>query len=223
MSFFSTVVRGIGVFALFAGLVGCAVEPATQALLDAYRINRSEGAQPAAAGLKPGFKYLRVQIDGREIFLVRGYVDQHPDGSVEVWYSADADALRLRDGRVVGVTMKSGPEWLNVSFAHLPGWDAVGSRTEFDRVRDVGPGYRYGIKEKMLLRRIAPPDNSQLRLVPASSLTWFEEGVQGVSDIPPARYAVDSGAHRVVYGEQCLSSEYCFSWQDWSSTGMGAR
>lgn len=208
-------------------LSGCAVEPASQAVVDAYRLMRSEGAaQQSAVELNPNFRYLRVQIGMREVFMVLGYVDQLPDGPVQVWYSAEADVLRLRDGRVVGATMKSGTDWLSVTFAHLPSWETVGSQAVFDRARDESPGYRYGIKEKLLIRRIAPPDDSQLKLIPASSFTWFEEIVQGGVDILPARYAVgldSAGAHQVIYAEQCLSSEYCFSWQSWPPSGRGAR
>ena len=214
-------------FALATCLAGCAVEPASQAVVDAYRLMRSEGvARQSAVELNPNFRYLRVQIGTREVFMVLGYVDQLPDGPVQVWYSADADVLRLRDGRVVGATMKSGTDWLSVTFAHLPSWEAVGSQAVFDRARDESPGYRYGIKEKLLIRRITPPDDSQLKLVPASSLTWFEETVQGGADGLPARYAVSlngAGAHQVVYAEQCLSSEYCFSWQSWPPSSKGAH
>lgn len=218
-------------FVLAACLSGCAVEPASQAVLDAYRLMRSEGAaQQPAVELNPNFRYLRVQIDTREVFMVLGYVDRLPEGPVQVWYSAEADVLRLRDGRVVGATMKSGTDWLSVTFTHLPSWETLGSQAVFDRVvfdraRDVSPGYRYGIKEKLLIRRIAPPDDSQLKLVPASSLAWFEETVQGGADILPARYAVslDGATHQVVYAEQCLSSDYCFSWQSWPSSGKGAH
>lgn len=212
--------------ALLVCLTGCAVEPASQAMLDAYRLMRSEGtAQQSAVRLNPNFRYLRVQIGEREVFMALGYVDQFPEGSVQVWYSAEADVLHLRDGRVVGATMKSGTDWLSVAFAHLPSWEAVGDQAMFDRTRDVSPGYRYGIKEKLLIRRIAPPDDSQLKLIPASTLSWFEEAVQGDTSGRPARYAVslDGAAHQVVYAEQCLSSEYCFSWQSWPSSGKGVR
>lgn len=215
------------VLALAACLAGCAIEPASQAVVDAYRLMRSEGvAQQSAVELNPNFRYLRVQIGTREVFMVLGYVDQLPEGPVQVWYSAEADVLRLRDGRVVGATMKSGTDWLSVTFAHLPSWEAVGSQAVFARARDESPGYRYGIKEKLLIRRIAPPDDSQLKLVPASSLAWFEETVQGGVDGLPARYAVGldgAGSHQVIYAEQCLSSEYCFSWQSWPSSGKSAH
>ncbi len=212
---------------LLACLGGCAVEPASQAVLDAYRLIHSEGAADSSGrGLNPDLKYLRVQIDEREVFMALGYVDPTPDGPVEVWYSADADVLRLRDGRVVSAIMKTGTNWLSVSFSHLPDWDRVGEQAEFERTRDVSPGYRYGIHEKMLIRRIEPPKDAQLKTIPLSSLTWFEETVQGEAAARPARYAVrlDSpGAHQVVYAEQCLSGEYCFSWQDWPYSSKGTH
>lgn len=205
-------------------LSGCAVNPASQAMIDAYRVIRSE--EVYAPRPNPNFDYLRVQVEEREFFMVLGSVDQAPDGPVHVWHDANRDVLRLRDGRVVGATLKTGTNWLAVSFAHLPRWEAVDSQVTFERSRDVSPGYQYGIKEKVLIRRIAPPDDTQLQRVPASSLTWFEETVQGAADARPARYAVslnDGGAHRVVYAEQCLSSEFCFSWQSWPSSNKGTH
>lgn len=214
----------LGVLALMAG---CAVEPASQSMMDAYRLMRSGGvAEQAAQGLNPDFRYLRVQVGEREVFMVLGYVDPTSDGPAEVWYSAEADVLRLRDGRVVGATMKTGTDWLAVSFMHLPSWDSVGEQAVFERTRDESPGYRYGIHEKMLIHRIAPPKDSRLKVIPASSLSWFEESVQGGADGHPARYAVrlDAvGSHRVIYAEQCLSGEFCFSWQDWPYSSKGTH
>jgi len=196
-------------------------------MLDAYRsIGSEHGSVHAGPSLNPNINYLRVQVEERELFMVLGSVDQTADGPVQVWYDSSRDVLRLRDGRVVGATLKTGTNWLAVSFMHLPHWGAVGSQAVFDRYRDVSPGYQYGIKEKMLIRRIEVPDDSNLQRVPASSLAWFEETVQGNADIRPARYAVrldDGGTHQVVYAEQCLSSEFCFSWQFLPSANKGAQ
>jgi len=102
----------------------------------------------------------------------------------------------------------------------------VGGESWFDRVRDESPGYRYGIAEKLRIRSIAAPADSQLKNIPPASLSWFEESVQGDTGLPSARYAVksDSGGHpSVMYAEQCLSSEYCFSWQVWPSSNKGTH
>ena len=192
--------------------------------MDVYRVTVPQGQ--ATAKLNPNLKYLRVMVDGREIFMALGYVDGTPDGPVQVWYSARGDVLRLRDGRVVGATLKTDTSWLDVTFSHLPRWEAIAGPVAFERSRDVSPGYRYGIREKMLIRPVAIPDDTLLKCVPPSSLVWFEEVVQGDTSAPPARYAVEfgpGGMHQVVYAEQCLSVEFCFSWQDWPSPGKEAR
>ena len=210
-------------FGMCALLSGCALDPASRAMNDLYRLMHTEAG---AAQLNPSLSYLRLQTGGREIFMALGYVDQTPDGPVEVWYSGEADVLRLRDGRVIGATMKRGVNWLAVSFSSLPSWDAVVGESWFDRVRDESPGYRYGIAEKLRIRPIAAPADSQLKNIPPASLSWFEESVQGDTGLPSARYAVksDSAApHRVIYAEQCLSSEYCFSWQVWPSSNKGTH
>ncbi|MDX8379213.1 MAG: YjbF family lipoprotein [Gallionella sp.] len=214
--------RVVGLFlVLMVGLAGCAVEPATQAILDAYQIIGSQDALPQPK-LNPKLSYLRVAIAGRVAFMVLGYVDSTPQGSVEVWYSAEGDVLKLRDGRVVGVSLKRGVNWLSVTFAHLPKWDAIGDQASFERTHDESPGYRYGIKEKMMIRRINPPEDTQLKRVPVSSLVWYEESVEGGGVGRPSRYALGrDDAHQVVYAEQCLTSKFCFSWQRWPYNHKG--
>jgi hypothetical protein len=199
-----------------ASLTGCTTSPATQALLDAYQLGKTgEISRGKSSRLNPKFKYLRVQIDQREIILVLGYVDKSPDGPVEVWYSALGEVLRLREGRLIGATMNRGTDWLNVSFNHLPRWEQMGTQTTFERSRDVSPGYQYGIKEKIIIKSIAQPSDSQLKHISPASLNWFEESTEGEKALPPSRYGVNfSGGHaQVVYAEQCLSNSFCFSWQ----------
>ncbi len=209
--------------ALVFSLAGCAVEPASQAILDAYKVMRAEGSAAADGRLNPNYKYLRVQVGERVLFMARGYLDPSPDGPVEVWYSADRNVLRLLNGRVVGVTMKSGIDWSAVTFSHLPAWNELGGQAVFERTRDVNPGYRYGIRDKMLIRRILPPADTNLKTVPASALVWYEESVQGGDQVRSARYAVDDASHKVVYAEQCLSAEFCLSWQSWPHSSKGTH
>jgi hypothetical protein len=94
------------------------------------------------------------------------------------------------------------------------------------------PGYRTGIRERLVVRAIAPPSRSALRGIEPETLTWFEERAEpasgaaafwraatGPSDaLPPGRYAVDltGGTENVIYSEQCLAPDLCFSWQRWS-------
>jgi len=95
------------------------------------------------------------------------------------------------------------------------------------------PGYRFGVKDALSLRVVEAPGRSALQGLDPQRLTWFEERVEsgtgawlsgivggsaGVDAVlPAARYAVDfSGSKEtVVYGEQCLAAELCFTWQRW--------
>jgi len=83
----------------------------------------------------------------------------------------------------------------------------------------------------LFLRVVDAPGRSALQGLDAQKLTWFEENSQppqvagqlsfphfgSSATLPPARYAMDSrdGKEMVVYGEQCLSRELCFTWQRW--------
>lgn len=210
---------------VFTCLGGCAIEPSSRAVVDVYRFFRADQSPvKVTTGLDPAFRYLRVQVGRRELFVALGYVEQHADGPIEVWYSPTREVLRLRDGRLIGASMSFGADWLSVSFANLPRWNEIGDETFFERNRDVSPGYRYGIKEKMFIRRVPAPADSNLQLLPAASLIWFEEqAVNG--DLPAARYGVDmsQASPQVIYAEQCLSPETCFSWQRWQPEKASRR
>jgi hypothetical protein len=187
--------------------------------------------------LDPKFHYMRVMVQGQVAFLVLGFLDNHPQGPVEVWYSGQKEAIRLQNGRLIGVVGLA-TEWRGVVLPELPSWAAMArskDATNWVRVRDVMPGYRFGLRDALVVRQIAVPASSALLNVDPKALTWFEERFQadsgaerttffpnissGPSDqlLPPARYAVDlrDGVETVVYGEQCLSVEFCFTWQKW--------
>ena len=214
-------------------LTSCAssTNAVVQTMRDAVQGNRNV----TDAGLNPAFRYIRVTIDGRVSFLALGGEDKHPQGPIEVWFSGEREVLRLQNGRLVGASGVT-TEWRSVTLPAMPTWaELASSRRPFQwmRIRDVMPGYRYGIRDELVLRPISPPQKSALQGVDAQSLSWFEErfqtgtaagrltklvtniGVDGV--LPPARYAVDlrDGKEVVVYGEQCLAPELCFTWQKW--------
>jgi len=183
------------------------------------------------ARLNPAFRYLRVTIDGRVAFLALGSEDKHPQGPVEVWFSGQREVVRLQNGRIVGVAGLT-TEWRNVVLPEMPSWSAVAvakQPVQWVRMRDVMPGYRFGVRDELSLRPILVPQKSALQGVDPKSFSWFEEQVRSDSrstifaslasemPLPPARYAVDlrDGKEVVVYGEQCLAAELCFTWQRW--------
>ncbi|MGQ0523963.1 MAG: YjbF family lipoprotein [Betaproteobacteria bacterium] len=187
------------------------------------------------ARLNPNFSYLRITLGGRVAFLALGGVDPHPDGPVEVWYSALREVVRTQNGRVVGVTgFKT--EWRNVSVSGALSWGAASQAQrpqQWVRIRDVMPGYRYGVRDELELNVIVAPARSELKDVDPHALTWFEERMRsdtgylasllqsggGANLLPVARYAVDlrGGKEAVIYAEQCIAPDTCFTWQRWSA------
>lgn len=175
------------------------------------------------AKLNPNLRYLRVTISGRVVLLALGYLDPHPYGTIEVWYSAEREVVRLQNGRLVGAVGAT-TEWRNVVVPELPGWDKLasgGAPLQWSRARDVMPGYHYGLRDTLSLTLVPPPPKSALQGLDPNELTWFEERLAeddlSKTTLPVARYAVQvSGTQSiVVYGEQCLGPQMCFTWQRW--------
>lgn len=211
------------VLSLVAALSGCST--AGNAILQTlpYAYGRNPGVDNAR--LNPNFRYLRVTVGGRVALLALGYVDSDPQGPIEVWYSAERELLRLQNGRLVGAVGLT-TEWRNVRLHELPSWSAAahgGEALHWTRTRDVMPGYRFGVKDALSLRVVEAPQRSALQGLDAQRLSWFEEQLE--SGLPPARYAVDFSGDKetVVYGEQCLAVDLCFTWQRWPVTAAGTK
>ena len=209
------------------GLTGCT--PGLGAAVASLRQVVAPASGADETKLDPNFAYLRVTRGKHVGLLWRGSMEQSPDGPIEVYYSGTGEVVRLRDGRLMGV-LGLETEWRYVADP-APGWaEVVNSRgaAAFIRIRDVMPGYRSGVRDELVLRPVAAPPRSALRAVDPRSLEWFEESVlargstriPGVASdrLPPARYAIDLAGKQpvVVYSEQCLAPELCFTWQRWS-------
>ena len=189
-------------------------------------------AAPETARLDPKFSYLRVTRASHVGLLWRGSTEASAEGTTEVYYSGTGEVVRLLNGRVVGA-LGLATEWRKVSLG-APSWRAADAQPEgvsFVRVRDVMPGYRSGVRDELVVRRAPAPARSALRGINAAALTWFEEHSRGgatlgrfsaadprMTGLPPARYAVDfsTSPEQVVYAEQCLAHDLCFTWQRWS-------
>lgn len=175
-----------------------------------------ESDSSATATLNPGIRYLRVTISDRVVLLALGYVDAHPLGPIDVWYSTQGEVLRLQNGHVVGLT-GADIEWREARLSAMPAWPAKGgSPSSYSRTRDVMPGYRFGMVDQLSIRAIETPVRSRLVSVPPQGLRWFEEfEINGV--LPPSRFAVTkiAGEEVAIYGEQCISPAVCLSWQQW--------
>ena len=205
---------------------GCA--DSTSAIVQSLRYTVQGGSADVSAKLDPALRYLRATVRGKPALLVLGYVEPDPRGPIQVWYSAQREVVRIQNGRIVGAAGMV-VEWRNVQLSDVPSWAAIArdKATSILRVRDVMPGYRYGVRDTLSTRATPAPPRSALRDLDPQSLAWFEESAdgdavaRGVLDektiLPVSRYAVSfrDGSEEVVYGEQCLSAELCFTWQRW--------
>jgi group 4 capsule polysaccharide lipoprotein GfcB/YjbF len=206
---------------LVAAIGGCATS--TNAIVQTMQSALGRGRGTEDAKLNPDFRYLRVTIGGRVVLLALGYLDKHPQGTIEVWYSAEREVVRLQNGRLVGAAGLT-TEWRNVVLPDFPDWSALasgGAPLRWSRTRDVMPGYRYGLRDSLALHVVPPPPKSALQGLEPKELTWFEERLAGEAlpktALPAARYAVQLAGKEgiVVYGEQCLAPQTCFTWQRW--------
>ena len=193
---------------------GCA-DPST-AVLQTLRqtVSRDNSAAADAFKLDPRFRYLRVTHEGGVAILILGGVDKDPRGTIQA-------VLKLQNGRLVGNTGLV-PEWRSVTVPELPAWSqlvADQKPVQWERIRDVMPGYHYGVRDQLILSVIPTPRSTGLVRMDPAKLTWFEERTQASTDerLPPARYAVQGDT--VIYGEQCVSAQNCIKWQRWPAGG----
>jgi hypothetical protein len=202
-------------------LSGCA--PGSGALYDTLKgvspLSKSSG-EPV--GLVSGLDYLRVNNGGVVTYLALWGVEPGPDGQREVWISGSRELVKTVDGRVVS-TAGLPVDWRETRFDGIPSWRSLSgavAAASFVRERDVMPGYRYGIRERLQLTRAVPTQESRLENLAPEGAEWFEERVLGLDSglpvMPSNWYAVVKGADgagQVVAGTHCMSPEYCWVWR----------
>jgi hypothetical protein len=193
-------------------LAGCqGVHPVMDTALVAWPW-RSQYAQ-----LLPGFEYMVVTLEGRATVVVLGSreIKSMPDEVElhEYWYSSQKEMLHLVNGRIhtaLGFTT----EWRSQQ-ANPPRWpDVAKSRYEvsWSRELDLMPGYRFGEVQHVWTQTIPEPSKLPEGVKPGAN--WFADDVQARSlqGRPwtfQQRFAVLNG--QVVYSEQCLAPQVCFS------------
>jgi hypothetical protein len=211
----------LGLLLSLLALTGCIQTPVTQTLVEAF--GKGSGNNIDAIKLNPNLKYLRVTVRDRAVLMVLGYLENTPQGNLETWYSSEGEVLKLLNGRVLA-TNGLELDWRSVAYTSLPQWSELNSLNsnitpnEFSRTHDQMPAYKFGISETVQIYGVNAPSNSNLIGLPANQLKWVEEKVKGTSHgLPSARYGLgtNDGHPVVVYGEQCFSSDLCFSWQTW--------
>lgn len=196
-------------------LTACGHTPVTRTLADAF----GKGAGAEQLALQANFSYLKVTAHGRDALMVLGYVDSHPMGAVETWFSSQGEVLRLQNGRILS-TAGLELNWQAVRYKGLPDWRTIVAKSKlaFTRERDEMPGYRFDLVDRVELYAVPAPKNAHLVGVDPTTLLWFEERVQSaLGSLPTARYGLrlEAGEPRVVYGEQCFTDRFCMAWQTW--------
>jgi hypothetical protein len=179
------------------------------------------GVDLRAVPLNSNYQYLHVELDGKPpALLVLGYLDPHPQGEIEVWYSSAGEVLKLQDGRIVGATGLP-VDWRRVSYAQSPpSWTSFKSaKVDFVRVRDESPGYRLGLSEQVSLAQVEnAPDVARGHHFSAKT-TWFRETYSGTEGtvLPDSwfAWAPYQAQNAVVYSRQCLSAQVCLTLQRW--------
>ena len=204
------------------GLTACASKSLLSEVTSAVFYDKLPFDAPkvSEAKLNPNFQYLRVTLAGaKPALLVLGYVDAHPQGSIEVWYSGLGEVLRLQNGRLVGATGLA-VEWRRVDYPQAPpAWQSLPpAGVQYARVRDEYPGYRLGLVDQVLLTPLPQPPPALPPGAPANA-TWYQErySVAGGTSVPDAWFALGThdGQHTIIYSRQCLSVSVCLTLQRW--------
>jgi hypothetical protein len=221
--------RGFLLACIATQLFGCASgsTPLADVLSAVISDQFGNGAKtPLSAKLNPAYRYLRVEVDGRApALLVLGYVDAHPQGEIEVWYTAKREVIKTQNGRIVG-TAGLEVDWRAVRFptAPPPWTSALTQEGSYQRSRDEMPGHRYAITDQIQLKPWlgTPPLTLPASLNKAqaqNNYRWFSETTLSTSEqpLPPSWFAwgLYQGQPTVVYSEQCLSPTFCLKLQRW--------
>lgn len=211
-------------------LQGCASGPSPVAeTFAALWAQRQDADAHLPVKPDPRYLYLRVeQVGSVPAMMVLGYVDPHPQGDIEVWYSAQQQMLKTQNGRIVG-TGGLATDWTNVRFSPAPpAWQTMGTtRMRYERTRDEMPAYTFGLSEQLTLTPWAGvPDITLPAALPESKARkyqWFGETVapgsarESTQVLPTAWYAWGRhrGVNTVVYSQQCVAPTVCLRMLRW--------
>jgi hypothetical protein len=204
---------------VFVALTGCASGSLLVDISKASWLSTSGSSaqEPANTQFNPRYRYLRVELAGKApAFMVLGYLDAHPLGDIEVWYSSKGETLKLQNGRVVGAAGLS-VTWLRVANPQVPpAWDSIsGAGVGFSRFRDELPGYHSAVLEQVFIKQLVQaPVATQTNV-----LQWFSESYSNMNGktLPSSFYGLGQCGKKsvVVYSRQCLSTELCLTIQPW--------
>ena len=208
-------IRAIVLGALISPLVACT--NLWQAGWQTVQQTQASKIDPQQLGLDPNLRYLKVAINQHEVLMVEAY----RAGSESVWVSSDLAILKTRNGYLSDLEGFR-INWQDVRGLNLVTAAQLAKPTAYTRMRNEMPGYRYHLRESILVSPLgAPPQDVNLVWSSNSSLRWFSEALSTQADgqIPkynyPGVFAIDTSQdpYQVVFGRQCLAPDYCIRWQ----------
>ena len=207
---------------------GCAGKssPVAESMAAMYSAVLGSNKATVPSKFNPAYRYLYVEVPGSPISatLVLGYLDSTPVGSLETWYSASNEVIKIQNGRIVATTGLQF-DWASTTLTQVPpDWSKIDERGQsYSRVRDVMPDYRFGIREQITVQRTEIPKNlpATVSRRMAEKWAWFRETQASTTDevFRDSIFALGQieGATAIVYSEQCLSSTFCLRLQSWPS------
>lgn len=220
---------------LCSSLLGCAGN--TSLLTDNVRAAFQSSPADITVGqvLNPSFRYLRVTADGRSFLMILGYVDTDTTTGepIDVWYSGQGEVLRLKNGRLVGLTTTAESfraQWQR----ELPRWTELALNksdnlaVHFDRLIDTTENYRFGLVQQAYMKLEAPPRHLKPAGTQRIDQRWLKESYKSTRSMQSSWFALMPSNQfktdwQVFYSFQCVSEKLCFELQDWTPEDHAAQ
>jgi hypothetical protein len=172
---------------------------------------------PANLSVSP-YRYLWAKSNDSKALLVLGAVEPSDSGSIEVWFSANQEILRIQTGALGRIVSTRGlqTDWVRSSLRVNP--NVSGSLKVLLRERDVMPGWRYGLTETLRQTSFRKPprlarQKFRPELLNSKKVTsWLMENSPQAPELGESVYARDA-AGQVIAGYQCLAADLCIAWE----------
>lgn len=175
-------------------------------------------SQELVVNKNPQYRYLNVQLQDIPAIFVLGYIDPTPQGPVEVWYGRGV-TLNLLNGRLISFVGEGDfiKQWPRVTMNYPYDLATIEREQIYTRTRDEMPGYRFNIKEEVLVKPLPQAPKKVPAHLKTSDVFWFQEeamSMDGSRSTLHSHYAIKKSAQgsEWVYGQQCLAPGYCLTW-----------
>lgn len=207
---------------IFLSVVMAGCSSAFQATGDTLVYALDPDRRVRTARLNPQFEYLRVVVDGRLALLARGVVDQREGRDLEVFFSADGEVLKLSGGRIEEFSNGKRHLLSRPADGSYPNWN-LRAPTVYQVLVDGRPGYQFSVLQQRVLQPLAaPPKSTNLKGIDPHSLAWFEESSADPQlALRRSLFGIrlEASGPQIVYSEQCIATDLCFSLQRWRASG----